>query len=61
MTDGRLGGRLIALGVTTYLALLGPQGLRSVAEASWRMAHYAADQVATIPGVEIITHDSLRR
>jgi glycine dehydrogenase subunit 1 len=46
---------LIALGVTSYLALLGPHGLRSVAEACWQMAHYTAEQVARLPGVSVIT------
>ena len=46
---------LISLGVASYLALLGPAGLRDVAEACWHMARYAADQLAAIPGVEVIT------
>jgi glycine dehydrogenase subunit 1 len=46
---------LIALGTTTYLALLGPAGLRSVAEACCQVAHYAAKQLGDIPDVEIVT------
>lgn len=46
---------LIALGTTTYLALLGPSGLRSVAEACWQMAHYAARRLGDISDVEIVT------
>ncbi len=46
---------LMALGATIYLALLGPQGLRSVAESCRQMANYAADQLADVPGVEIVT------
>jgi glycine dehydrogenase subunit 1 len=46
---------LIALGVTTYLALLGPKGLRDVAEASCRWARAAADGLSGIRGVEVIT------
>jgi glycine dehydrogenase subunit 1 len=46
---------LIALGVTTYLALLGPKGLRDVAEASCRWARAAAEALADIAGVEVVT------
>jgi glycine dehydrogenase subunit 1 len=46
---------LIALGVTSYLALLGPTGLRDVAEASGRNARAAADALAGIPGVQVVT------
>lgn len=41
---------LMALRATAYLALLGPQGLREVAELSCRKAHYAAEQLCAIPG-----------
>jgi glycine dehydrogenase subunit 1 len=43
---------LLALRATVYMALLGPQGLREVAELSCRKAHYAADQLATVMGVK---------
>ncbi len=46
---------LIALMATVYLALLGPRGLRSVAEGSALTARYAADQFEGIRGVEIVT------
>jgi glycine dehydrogenase subunit 1 len=46
---------LISFGVAAYLALLGPGGLRDVAEASARRAREAAEQLAAIPGVQIIT------
>ena len=46
---------LISLGVASYLALLGPTGLRDVAEGCWRTTRYAADQLAAVQGVEIIT------
>jgi glycine dehydrogenase subunit 1 len=46
---------LIALGATTYLALLGPNGLKDAAEASARWARAAADELASIPGIDVIT------
>lgn len=46
---------LMCLGVTVYLALLGPRGLRAVAEACCQMARYAADGLAALPQVEIAT------
>ena len=46
---------LISLGVAAYLALLGPTGLRDVAESCWRTTRYAADQLAAVPGVEVVT------
>jgi len=46
---------LISLGAASYLALLGPSGLREVAEACWHVARYAADQLGAILSVEVIT------
>ena len=46
---------LISLAVSLYLSLLGPRGLRSVAEACWQTAHYAAEQLAALPGVKLVT------
>lgn len=43
---------LIALRATIYLSLLGPAGLREVAEQSLRRAHYAIARLETIPGVK---------
>jgi glycine dehydrogenase subunit 1 len=46
---------LIALTATIYLALLGPNGLRAVAENCWQAARYAADQLEGIRDVSVIT------
>jgi glycine dehydrogenase subunit 1 len=45
---------LMALRATVYLTLLGKQGLREVAESSCRMAHYAAEQLTAIDGIELL-------
>ena len=44
---------LIALIVTIYLSAMGKRGLREVAEQSYHKAHYAADQVAKLPGYKL--------
>jgi len=45
---------LLALRATVYLALLGKVGLKEVAELCCRKAHYAAEQLSTIDGVELM-------
>jgi glycine dehydrogenase subunit 1 len=44
---------LLALRATVYLALMGPQGVREVAELCCRKAHYAAEQLAAVAGLEL--------
>jgi glycine dehydrogenase subunit 1 len=44
---------LIALRAAVYLAALGPHGLRETAELCTRKAHYAAEQLARIPGARL--------
>jgi glycine dehydrogenase subunit 1 len=44
---------LLALRATAYLSLVGPQGLREAAELCCRKAHYAAEKLTKIPGVEL--------
>src|SRR5262249_29186890 len=44
---------LLALRASIYLAALGPHGLRQAAEQSTRKAHYAAEQLATVPGLSL--------
>ncbi|MBD3161421.1 MAG: aminomethyl-transferring glycine dehydrogenase subunit GcvPA [Candidatus Eisenbacteria bacterium] len=42
---------LIALGFTVTLALLGPRGLRKMAEQSLQKAHYLEERLAPLPGI----------
>ena len=44
---------LLALRASIYLAVMGPKGLREVAELSTRKAHYAAESLARIPGLSL--------
>lgn len=41
---------LMALAVTAYLSVVGKSGLRQVAELCYHKAHYAASQIAELPG-----------
>lgn len=44
---------LLALRATVYLSLLGPQGLKEVAELCCRKAHYAATELSKVDGIEV--------
>ncbi len=44
---------LVSLAVTAYLGALGRQGLRRVAELCYHKAHYAATQIANLPGYSL--------
>ncbi len=46
---------LMALAATIYLATLGKNGLRQVAELCWHKSHYAAAQIAKLPGYRVDT------
>jgi glycine dehydrogenase subunit 1 len=46
---------LLALHTTVYLSLLGPSGLRQAAESCYQYAHYAAAEIARLPGYEVLT------
>ena len=46
---------LLAIGITAYLSLMGPSGLREVARQSHAKAVYAADRIATLPGFKLLT------
>jgi len=43
----------MALKATVYLAALGPQGLKETAELCVRKAHYAAERLTQLPGVQL--------
>jgi glycine dehydrogenase subunit 1 len=44
---------LLALRASVFLSLVGPQGLKEMAELCWHNAHYAAQQLAQVPGLKI--------
>lgn len=44
---------LMALAATVYMSLMGRQGMRRVAELCYHRAHYAAAQIATLPGYSV--------
>ncbi|MFO7624711.1 MAG: glycine dehydrogenase, partial [Anaerolineales bacterium] len=41
------------LAATVYLSILGKHGLRQVAELCYHKAHYAAQQLAALPGYQL--------
>jgi len=45
---------LCALAAGAYLATMGKQGLRRVAELCYHKAHYAAQRIAQLPGYELV-------
>lgn len=49
---------LNALTMLVYLTLVGPQGLRALAEISLRRAHYLSDALTAVPGVSLKFKDS---
>jgi glycine dehydrogenase subunit 1 len=44
---------LMATAATVYMATLGPQGFREVAERCYQNAHYLADRLTALPGFEL--------
>jgi glycine dehydrogenase subunit 1 len=45
--------QLLALAATVYLAAMGKQGLRQVAELCYHKAYYAAERIAALPGYSL--------
>ncbi|MSP78262.1 MAG: aminomethyl-transferring glycine dehydrogenase subunit GcvPA [Dehalococcoidia bacterium] len=45
---------LIATSMTIYLATMGKQGFRQVAEQCYHKAHYAASKLAAVPGFSLV-------
>jgi len=45
---------LLALSAAIYLSLLGKSGLRQVAELNYHYAHYAAQQISSLEGFELL-------
>ncbi len=44
---------LLALRASVYLSLMGPAGMREVAELCWHKAHYAAERLASVDGLDV--------
>ncbi len=47
---------LMALAATVYMAALGKQGLRQVAELNYHKAHYAAETIDELEGYSVLHH-----
>jgi glycine dehydrogenase subunit 1 len=45
--------QLVGLAATVYLATVGKQGLRKIAEACYHKAHYAAEQIDRLDGYSV--------
>jgi glycine dehydrogenase subunit 1 len=45
---------LVALAATVYLAMMGSEGLREVAEACYHKAHHLADRLTSLSGYELV-------
>jgi glycine dehydrogenase subunit 1 len=48
---------LIATAATAYMCLMGPQGLKRVAEICYQRSHYLAKRIAKLPGYRIISRE----
>jgi glycine dehydrogenase subunit 1 len=52
---------LMALAAAVYLSLMGRQGLRKVAELCYHRSHYAAQEIAKVPGYSLIDQGAFFR
>lgn len=50
---------LMALAATVYLSVMGPQGIKEIADISIQRAHYMAESLAEIPGISVLYNDFL--
>ncbi len=48
---------LMAVAATAYMCLMGPQGLRRVAEICYQRSHYLSKRIAQLPGYRIISRE----
>ena len=48
---------LLALAAGIYMSLLGQTGMKQVAELCYHKAHYAAEQIANVPGFKLASAD----
>ena len=48
---------LMALAATIYMSLVGKHGMQQVADLCYQKAHYAALQIAKIPGFQLVTKE----
>ncbi|HUP26896.1 MAG TPA: aminomethyl-transferring glycine dehydrogenase subunit GcvPA [Chloroflexia bacterium] len=48
---------LMAVAATAYMCLMGPQGLKRVAELCYQRSHYLSKRIAALPGYKIISRE----
>jgi glycine dehydrogenase subunit 1 len=48
---------LMAVAATAYLSLMGPQGIKRVAELSYQRSHYLANRITKLPGYTMLSRE----
>jgi glycine dehydrogenase subunit 1 len=48
---------LMAVAATAYLSLMGPQGIKRVAELSYQRTHYLANRIKKLPGYTVLSRE----
>ena len=48
---------LIALAATAYMCLMGPQGLKRVAQICYQRSHYLANRLTRLPGYKLLSRE----